>query len=439
MTYTELVRPYPIIVKPLHRETIESYSARLLKANFETPDHRTQLERLARAQHPELKATERWELIAEAKAGRSLRALSAPTPALSHTDGSSCPACTKGMPRQYLCTHCSQGETVQQHPHLDGNVCLTHHRWVGPGTHAGDQAPVDDDVLQADLDFRKLRRRNLIDAPFFLLLRNWLESTEPQSLGSAVYVRLVRLASALTSYDFGRIFFNPLTKFSDSFAFLDATLTEVLGAPNPAFTADLWLRFRPTFLSLRESIERDRPYEQVGPHDLPINPGVATRFRAHQGPLEAFANYIGALPEGTPTIQNGVDLARVHLDTPSDSNTRGSIATICPDGHRCSWLFKTGDTTCPVCTHRMVKPGVNDLASLFPEIAAEWDYQKNSNHDITKVAPGSNILAWWTCPVGHGYRKNVGNRTRDYGSVIRTHQGNLSGTHFGCYGVSGAI
>ena len=27
----------------------------------------------------------------------------------------------------------------------------------------------------------------------------------------------------------------------------------------------------------------------------------------------------------------------------------------------------------------------------------------------------------------------------DYGSVIRTHQGNLSGTHFGRFGVSGAI
>ena len=28
---------------------------------------------------------------------------------------------------------------------------------------------------------------------------------------------------------------------------------------------------------------------------------------------------------------------------------------------------------------------------------------------------------------------------RDYGSFSRTHQGNLSGTHFGCFGVSGAI
>ncbi|KFF57895.1 hypothetical protein JF66_22815, partial [Cryobacterium sp. MLB-32] len=27
----------------------------------------------------------------------------------------------------------------------------------------------------------------------------------------------------------------------------------------------------------------------------------------------------------------------------------------------------------------------------------------------------------------------------DYGSVSGTHQGNLSGTHFGCFGVSGAI
>lgn len=27
----------------------------------------------------------------------------------------------------------------------------------------------------------------------------------------------------------------------------------------------------------------------------------------------------------------------------------------------------------------------------------------------------------------------------DYGSFSRTHQGNLSGAHFGCFGVSGAI
>jgi hypothetical protein len=72
----------------------------------------------------------------------------------------------------------------------------------------------------------------------------------------------------------------------------------------------------------------------------------------------------------------------------------------------------SGNSTCSVCQGRRIQAGVNDLSTLFPDIAAEWNFKKNLNHDITTIAAGSNLFAWWICPVGHAYRKTVGNRTR---------------------------
>ena len=50
--------------------------------------------------------------------------------------------------------------------------------------------------------------------------------------------------------------------------------------------------------------------------------------------------------------------------------------------------------------------GVNDLASQCPEVAAEWDYEKNGDVTPDGISYGSKKKAWWVCPdcgncVGH--------------------------------------
>lgn len=75
---------------------------------------------------------------------------------------------------------------------------------------------------------------------------------------------------------------------------------------------------------------------------------------------------------------------------------------------------KTNNPSCPVCKGKdgKTQSGFNDLKTLSPIIAEEWDYRKNDlqlspeninyNNSITKI--------WWTCPKGHSYSVSVRER-----------------------------
>jgi len=67
---------------------------------------------------------------------------------------------------------------------------------------------------------------------------------------------------------------------------------------------------------------------------------------------------------------------------------------------------------CPVCLNRLIQPGINDLATLYPRLADEWHPDKNANYSLETIAPGSNDFVFWLCPQGHTFRNTVGNRTR---------------------------
>lgn len=63
-------------------------------------------------------------------------------------------------------------------------------------------------------------------------------------------------------------------------------------------------------------------------------------------------------------------------------------------------------------------PKEESLAALFPEIAKEWNFEKN---DVTPdaVYPNSNKTYWWICEKGHDYDMTASKRTgRKYGCPI---------------------
>lgn len=66
---------------------------------------------------------------------------------------------------------------------------------------------------------------------------------------------------------------------------------------------------------------------------------------------------------------------------------------------------------CPICSNRVVQKGFNDLKTLFPDIAEEWDYEKNMNSPDNVLA-GSHSKVWWICKKGHSFRSAIENRTR---------------------------
>lgn len=62
---------------------------------------------------------------------------------------------------------------------------------------------------------------------------------------------------------------------------------------------------------------------------------------------------------------------------------------------------------CPYCANREVLTGLNDLATIRPELVAQWDYEKNALEGIeldpTKIAGKSSLKVWWKCQKGHSY------------------------------------
>ena len=88
----------------------------------------------------------------------------------------------------------------------------------------------------------------------------------------------------------------------------------------------------------------------------------------------------------------------------------------CEKGH--SWQvrvqsitgLKSGTPGCPYCNGKRVEKGVNDLATLRPEIAAQWCYERN---ELTpdQVTVGSKRRVWWECAEGHKWQAIIFART----------------------------
>ena len=59
--------------------------------------------------------------------------------------------------------------------------------------------------------------------------------------------------------------------------------------------------------------------------------------------------------------------------------------------------------------------GANDLATLLPHIASEWDCEKNGGLLPSAVTTGADIKVWWKCRSGHCWRAFIYSRSAGYG------------------------
>ena len=86
-------------------------------------------------------------------------------------------------------------------------------------------------------------------------------------------------------------------------------------------------------------------------------------------------------------------------------------------GH--SWvadvMHKTSGRGCAVCRGLQIELGVNDLATQYPEVAAQWHPTKNGDLTPEMVSPSSGRKVWWICEEGHTWCARVAGR--QYGAI----------------------
>ena len=52
---------------------------------------------------------------------------------------------------------------------------------------------------------------------------------------------------------------------------------------------------------------------------------------------------------------------------------------------------------CPHCSGRVAMPGVDDIATVYPDVVNYWDYAKNDNVHPEECLPGSGHKVAWIC------------------------------------------
>ena len=110
----------------------------------------------------------------------------------------------------------------------------------------------------------------------------------------------------------------------------------------------------------------------------------------------------------------------IELPTEVFAYSHNSVHWVCARGHK--WSSKVYSRTrengngCPWCSSRDGKVLFeNSLLFLYPNLAEEWDYERNL-HDPGYFSFGSKEKVYWVCCKGHKWEAIIGSRTRENGN-----------------------
>jgi hypothetical protein len=70
---------------------------------------------------------------------------------------------------------------------------------------------------------------------------------------------------------------------------------------------------------------------------------------------------------------------------------------------------------CPYCLGKKVLVGFNDLETVNPGLASEWNYLKNHDLKPTMVTGVCSKSVWWKCKHGHEWQAKISNRANGNG------------------------
>ena len=89
----------------------------------------------------------------------------------------------------------------------------------------------------------------------------------------------------------------------------------------------------------------------------------------------------------------------------------------CQKGHewQAALVSRNSGSGCPYCSGNKVLKGENDLQTVNPMLAKEWNYEKNNGLTPVDVMPNSSKKVWWKCSKGHEWQAALANRSSGRG------------------------
>lgn len=127
----------------------------------------------------------------------------------------------------------------------------------------------------------------------------------------------------------------------------------------------------------------------------------------------------GSLAQKRPDILLEWDYSK-NVITPEEVAEKSNRKAwwVCFKGHSfCTQISNRTDKNegCPYCAGQKLLKGFNDLETRYPEIAKEWDYERNKPVMPSDTMPNSKNKYYFICNKGHSYLCSVANRTQNTG------------------------
>ncbi len=99
------------------------------------------------------------------------------------------------------------------------------------------------------------------------------------------------------------------------------------------------------------------------------------------------------------------------------ANSHKKVWWKCQNGHewQATIAHRNNGKGCPYCSSVKVLQGYNDLQTINPTLAREWNHIKNIRLEPTVVAPNSNKKVWWKCQNGHEWQATIAHRNNGKG------------------------
>ncbi|MCR4719142.1 MAG: hypothetical protein K5768_05880 [Firmicutes bacterium] len=100
----------------------------------------------------------------------------------------------------------------------------------------------------------------------------------------------------------------------------------------------------------------------------------------------------------------------------------------CSKGHEWQTTIshRTNGNGCPYCSGKRVLKGYNDLQTVNPVLAKEWDYDRNGDIKPEDVAANNRRNVWWICSKGHEWQAKIYHRNSGSGCPICHSERNTS-------------
>ena len=120
-----------------------------------------------------------------------------------------------------------------------------------------------------------------------------------------------------------------------------------------------------------------------------------------------------------PTLSKEWNYEKNNELTPADvlPSSNKKVWWKCQKGHE--WQAPIGNRNigrgCPYCAGQKVLKGENDLQTVNPVLANEWNYEKNNGLTPMDVMPNSSKKVWWKCSKGHEWQATIGSRNSGIG------------------------